>query len=112
MEITTREYHIHVDIIQISGRLEAFTVKDLRSEQDKLMENGGKNFVIDLSPTEFMDSAGMSALVSLLKRSRQAGGEVILVKPTDPAAFRILTLTRFDQVFKIVDSVDEALKLF
>lgn len=112
MEITTREYHIHVDIIEISGRLEAFTVKDLRVEQDKLIEKGGNNFVVNLSTTAFMDSAGMSALVSLLKRARQAGGDVVLVKPIDPAAYRILTLTRFDQVFQIVDTVDEAVKLF
>ena len=35
MEINTREYHVHVDIIEITGRLEAFTVKDLRAEQDR-----------------------------------------------------------------------------
>jgi anti-sigma B factor antagonist len=112
MEITIHEYHVHVDIIEITGRLEAFTVKDLRSEQDNLIDKGGKNFVVNLSTTAFMDSAGMSALVSLLKRARQAGGDVVLVKPTDPAAYRILTLTRFDQVFQIVETVDEAIKLF
>ena len=112
MEINTREYRIRVDIIEITGRLEAFTVKDLRTEQDRLMDNGGANFVVDLSHATFIDSAGMSALVSLLKHSRQAGGTVALVKPTDPAAFRILTLTRFDQVFQITDTLDDALKLF
>lgn len=112
MEITTHEYHLHVDIITITGRLEAFTVKDLRAEQEQLLANGGKNFIVDLSPTKFMDSAGMSALVSLLKRARQAGGDVVLVKPSEPGAYRILTLTRFDQVFQIVEIVDEALKLF
>ena len=76
------------------------------------MDNGGENFVLDLSRTAFIDSAGMSAMVSLLKRARQAGGDVVLVKPTDPAAFRILTLTRFDQVFQITDTVDDALKRF
>jgi len=112
MEIKTRTYQVRVDIIEITGRLEAFTVKDLREVQNQLMENGGKNFVVDLTETEFMDSAGMSALVSLLKRARQVQGDVALVKPKDPAAFRVLTLTRFDQVFKIYQSVDEAITTF
>jgi len=112
MEITTRTLHKRIDTIQIHGRLEAFTVKDLREEQERLLSDGAKNFVVDLSQTEFMDSAGMSALVSLLKRSRQVDGNVVLVKPVDPAAYRILTLTRFDQVFTIVETDEEALKQF
>jgi len=112
MEITTRTIQTRIDIVEIIGRLEAFTVKALREEQDRLIEDGGKNFVVDLSTTEFMDSAGMSALVALLKRARHLGGEVVLVKPVDPAAYRILTLTRFDQVFTIVATVDDAVKQF
>ena len=112
MEITTRIIQTRIDIIAIKGRLEAFTVKGLREQQEQLLNDDGKNFVVDLSDAEFMDSAGMSALVSLLKRARQVGGDVILVKPTEAAAYRILTLTRFDQVFKIVDSVDDAVQQF
>lgn len=112
MEITTQTIQTRIDIVSITGRLEAFTVKALREEQEHLLNNDGKNFVVDLRQVEFMDSAGMSALVSLLKRARQVGGDVILVKPTEDAAYRILTLTRFDQVFKMVDMIDEAIELF
>ncbi len=112
MEISSQIIQIRIDVLTIGGRLEAFTVKDLREEQDRIIADGGKNFVVDLSQAEFMDSAGMSALVSLLKRARQMGGDVILVKPIDPAAYRILTLTRFDQVFYMTDTVDEAIKQF
>ncbi|MEQ8678063.1 MAG: STAS domain-containing protein [Aggregatilineales bacterium] len=112
MQIKTTQYTIRIDVIEITGRLEAFTVSDLRDEQTRLLDNGAHNFVIDLSHTEFMDSAGMSALVSLLKQARQAGGEVVLVKPTDPAAYRILTLTRFDKVFQMADTLDVAYENF
>lgn len=112
MEITTSTIHTRIDILGITGRLEAFTVKGLREELDRLINEDANNFIVDLSTTEFMDSAGMSALVALLKRARQKQGDVILVKPIDPAAYRILTLTRFDQVFTIVETAEDAVKHF
>jgi len=112
MNIAIREHIVHIHIIEVTGRLEAFTVSDFRQQQETLLADGATQFVVDLSQTEFMDSAGMSALVALLKRSRQADGDVVLVKPTNPAAYRILTLTRFDQVFQMADTVEDALKQF
>jgi len=112
MNIAIREHIVHVHIIGVTGRLEAFTVSDFRQQQETLLADGATQFVVDLSQTEFMDSAGMSALVALLKRARQADGDVVLVKPTNPAAYRILTLTRFDQVFRMADTVEDALKQF
>ncbi|MEL6148079.1 MAG: STAS domain-containing protein [Chloroflexota bacterium] len=115
MEINTREHSEHilqVHILEITGRLEAFTVAALREEQERLLNDGAENFIVDLSQTEFMDSAGMSALVSLLKRARGAGGDVVLVEPAIDATRRILTLTRFDKVFKMATTTDDALKQF
>ncbi|MEM6284678.1 MAG: STAS domain-containing protein [Chloroflexota bacterium] len=109
MEIQTRTQHT-VHILEITGRLEAFTVTALRDEQTRLLDSGAQQFIVDLSQTEFMDSAGMSALVSLLKRARGAGGDVVLVEPTQPATKRILTLTRFDKVFQITATVADALE--
>lgn len=112
MEINTHEHIVRIQIIGVTGRLEAFTVAKFREEQDRLLAEGHARFVIDLRETEFMDSAGMSALVTLLKRARQQGGNVVLVKPTDPAAYRILTLTRFDQVFTMADTPEGAIQQF
>ena len=113
MMISVEKHTPNVQVITITGRLDAFTVGDLRAQQDKLLEAGERQFIIDLSAAEFMDSAGMAALVALYKRSRHSdGGAVVLVKPQNPAAYRILTLTRFDQVFTMAESVDEALNFF
>lgn len=112
MEINIRDHTAHVNIIEIYGRLEAFTVGELRDRQTQLLDAGEKDFILDLRPTEFMDSAGLAALVSLLKHARQAGGKVILIMPSNPEASRILSLTRFDQVFQLADHVDAALEHF
>ena len=111
MEIRS-EYRTHIRIIELDGRLEAFTVGAFREEIKVFLENDEHSFIVDLSKVEFMDSAGMSALVSLLKSARQADGEVVLVKPTNAAAYRILSLTRFDKVFSMTDSVEDAIEKF
>lgn len=107
MDIQVRDYII--TIIQLNGRVDAFSVGALRNKQEALLAEGRTRFIIDLHQVTFLDSAGISALVSLLKRARQVGGDVILVSPTNEDAYRIFKLTRFDQVFKMVKSVDEAL---
>lgn len=112
MDIRVREHTISVQIIALDGRLDVFSVSALRDTRDRLLNAGHCYFVVDLQALTFMDSAGLAALVSLLKRARQVGGEVVLVKPTDPAAYRTLSLTRFDHVFALRDSVEQALSYF
>lgn len=112
MDLSLSEHTIRIHIITLGGRLEAATVPRLREAQEGLLAGGAKDFIVDLGAVTFMDSAGMAALVSLLKRSRQAGGNIVLVKPQDPAAYRILSLTRFDQVFTIATNTQDALKRF
>lgn len=107
MDIQIRDYII--TIIQLNGRIDAFSVGALRDKQEALLAEGRTRFIVDLHDVTFLDSAGISALVSLLKRARLAGGDVVLVSPMNDDAYRIFKLTRFDQVFKMVNSVAEAL---
>ncbi|NJL93958.1 MAG: STAS domain-containing protein [Anaerolineae bacterium] len=109
MNIELQEHIVRTWVIRLSGRLDAFSVGRLREQQESLLEAGGKRFLVDLRGLEFLDSAGLAALVSLLKRARQLGGDVVLVAPTHEEARRILTLTRFDQVFRQVENPESYL---
>ncbi|MEI6180479.1 MAG: STAS domain-containing protein [Chloroflexales bacterium] len=108
MQLELTEHIVRIAVVRPLERVDAFTAPQLRERLDALSGEGTKYFVIDLSATPFMDSAGMAALVSLLKRARQAGGEVVLVWPTDEAARRVLHLTKFDRVFPMFDDVQSA----
>ena len=112
MELAITEHIIRTFIVNPQGRLDAFRAPAARQQLDQLIDGGATNFIVDLSETLFLDSAGMAVLVSLLKRARQAGGTVKLVWPKQEAVQRTLSLTRFDRVFEMVDSVEKALKSF
>lgn len=112
MEVDIQEHIIRRIIVAPKSRIDAFNGAELRAHLDGLLAGGAKDFVLDLSAVPFIDSSGMAVLVSLLKRARQAGGDVKLVWPREEAAQRILKLTKFDRVFEMVDDVPTALHSF
>lgn len=99
-------------VLTFSDRLDAFNAPNARAEIDGLLADGAVNFVVDLTEVSFMDSAGVAVMVNLLKRSRQVGGDVRLVRPSNETAMRILRLTRFDQVFAMFATAGEAVNAF
>jgi anti-sigma B factor antagonist len=110
MDLKFRDDHLNrIKIISLSGNLDAYEAPTVRKNLLDLIEAGSLRFVIDLSNVDFMDSAGMAVLVNLLKRTRQADGDICLVWPKEEAAQRILKLTRFDRIFQITSSVPKAL---
>lgn len=112
MDIHIEEQITRVVIVHLQGRVDAFTVGDLRPRLQALTQDGAKYFVVDLADVEFMDSAGMAVLVSLLKNARASEGDVCLVAPRSPAAMRILTRTKFDRVFTMETTVEAAVRHF
>jgi anti-sigma B factor antagonist len=103
MNIVVREQIQRTVTLAPQDRLDAFSAPALRRQLDDLAEAGVKDFVIDLSDTPFMDSAGMAVLVSLLRRCRQTGGSVKLVWPRAEAVRRTLQLTQFDRIFEFIE---------
>ena len=75
-----------------------------------LLEAAGRSrtFVVDMSRTQFCDTAGLHALVAAHKRARDDGGEVRLVV-TSATVLRIFAITGFDQVISCFTSLNQAL---
>jgi anti-anti-sigma factor len=112
MDMTITEHVVRIVVVAPRQRIDAFSAPELRAKLDELLEQGVQRFVLDLAAVPFLDSAGMAALVSLLKRARQQGGDVRLIWPSEEAARRILRLTKFDRVFTMADTIDAALADF
>jgi anti-sigma B factor antagonist len=63
--------------------------------------------IIDFSKVDYLDSSGMGMLLSLQKKSKDK--ELRLCGLNDAVA-NLLKLTKLDTIFKIYDTVEEALK--
>ena len=95
------------EVLDISGEIDLSTAPALRSHLDELIHGGTRRLVINLTPVSFMDSTGLSVLVSAVKSMRDAGGEISVVC-TNPAIAKIFTITRLDQLLAVHPSVDAA----
>jgi len=108
--ISTDREIISVATVKVHGRLDALEAPALRQEISDQIASGEIRLVIDLSEIEFVDSAGLAALVKGLKDTRSAGGDLRLVRPAAEDAMRVFRLTRFDEVFVFLDSVSDGSK--
>jgi anti-sigma B factor antagonist len=83
---------------------------EVRQRVRTQLEQGRVTVVIDLSRTEYVDSAGLGTLVLLNKEARAVGGCLVLAGLSDHVR-DLLRLVRLDEVFTITATVEEAAKV-
>lgn len=96
-------------VVRPVGPVDVDTAASLRDTLRQLAEEGAESVIVDLGEVEFIDSSGLSALVSGLKALRSKGGMLSLSRP-HPQALTALRLTMLDRVFPIFPTIEEAVK--
>lgn len=81
----------------------------MRAAISRQIETGSNKLVMDLNQVEFIDSSGLSILVSAHKLTQQHAGEVILLSPS--AGVRaLIELTKLHHIFTIFEDKDAAIE--
>lgn len=96
-----------VGVIRPVGRLNMISAPRLGANIDALINDGTVRLVVDLAGTDFIDSSGLGALITGLKKTRQAGGDLRLANPTAQIT-AVLEMTNLNKVLQPVSSVDGA----
>jgi len=96
--------------LAIRGYLDAHTVSEFEAHMDRSIEGGGVHYLIDINDLNYISSAGIGAIMGLTQRLRQAGGELVLLRPNEKV-FRILDKLGFVKIFRLAYSREEAEKL-
>lgn len=96
-----------VSVIRFGGRLDITSAADAKRLFAETVQQGSTRLVVDLEGLQFIDSSGLSALVSGLRTSRQAGGDLRIAAAGEQPA-TIFSLTSLDQVFRLYPDVAEA----
>jgi anti-sigma B factor antagonist len=90
-------------------RLDAHNSGELKTEMQKMFEEGNKNILVDLKDVRFIDSSGLGALVSGFKNAISHQGNLKL-SGLQPQVKSMFELTRLHRVFEIFASTSEALE--
>lgn len=107
MQINHRTFN-SIDIVAISGQLVMANSNDIRQQINQIIEKGNGQLLLDLSSLHFIDSSGLSVLVSALKATRLKRGNIALLKPM-PEVRSLIELTRMHQIFDIFEDENTAL---
>jgi len=90
-------------------RLDAHNSGDLKTEMNRLFEDGSINLIIDLKEVRFIDSSGLGVLVSGFKNASTRHGTIKL-SAMQTQVKSMFELTRLHRVFDIYATVDDALE--
>ncbi|OLP18342.1 hypothetical protein BST81_11140 [Leptolyngbya sp. 'hensonii'] len=94
-----------IQIFQPSRMLTSVNGTELLDGIDLALEEGYQHFLIDMQDAMFMDSSGLSFLVTAYKRVRSAGGTLSLCSLKGQAAM-LVEITRMDKMLDIYSDRD------
>jgi len=97
-----------VPVVATPEEIDITNADGLRTALLEAAGHGPGGFVVDMSRTEFCDTAGIHALVLAHKRAGAESGDVRLVI-TGAAVLRIFSVTGLDEVIPQFASLEEAL---
>src|SRR5882672_4754707 len=95
-------------VAHLSGSLDSSAGKQFRESVQ--VEARRKDLILEMAQVDFMDSAGLAALVLVIRGQKSAGKRCALAAPT-PIVAKILKVTAIHQLAPIEDSLGRALRL-
>jgi anti-sigma B factor antagonist len=95
-------------VVRVEGEIDLATGPELRRRLVRLVDDGVRHVVLDLSTVPFLDSSALGVFVTGLKRLRIAGGTMRLAA-CQPPVRAVLKITSLDRVFFLYPSVEAAL---
>jgi anti-sigma B factor antagonist len=117
MEITHQALN-RIDLITVSGRLDAASAPQLKQQIEQLFEAGRYRIVLDLADLNYIASPGLRVLIEARKRARdrkftdlEGGGDVRLANMPDRIR-EVFDLTGFTSLFEVYPSTVEAVGSF
>jgi anti-sigma B factor antagonist len=100
-----------ISLLDVSGRLTFFEVGALRDSISRLLRQGRKNIVLNLSALQYLDSSGIGELAKIYVSVVKASGQMKVVG-LSPKVEEILKITKLHQVLPEFSSEEEALRSF
>ncbi len=101
-----------VVVLHLSGKIIGGTdAAEVNAEVHRLLEQGRRRFIIDLSQVEWMNSSGLGILINAHGVVQAAGGKV-KVSGASEKIKQLLTITKLINRFALYPTVEEASAAF
>jgi anti-sigma B factor antagonist len=96
-------------VFRLTGRMTFSTrLREVESKISEIANHGIHKLILDLSGIEYLDSAGLGALLILYGNMKVRGGQFRLVAPS-AKVLEVLKTTHTDSILKIDRTLEAAL---
>ena len=100
-----------VDIVSISGKLDAYSSTELDKKFNSLITASRVKLVVNCEKLEYVSSSGLRVFIAALKKAKKLNGDVKL-SCLKPPIHEVLKMSGFTQLFTITESVPAAVAGF
>jgi anti-sigma B factor antagonist len=98
----------HAAIMAVDGEIHVSTAPEFSELLNDAVQQGRTRLVLDLTGVTFIDSTGLSVLLTALRRVARADGRMALVC-SNPTVLRLFEITHLDSTFDIHAELEPAL---
>jgi len=95
-------------VLSPSGRIDESTADAFKGHLLDAMAAAPAKAIINLGNVDYMSSRGLRALTLAQRASQESGTTIVLASPNETMR-EILAISRYDMVFRVADTVEEAL---
>ncbi len=88
--------------------LNSLMAPDLKSEFVFLRNEGVKNLILDLGNVKYVDSSGLSAILTA-NRLWKDYGSFILTGIAHPAVQKLITISRLETILTLIPTIEESI---
>jgi anti-sigma B factor antagonist/stage II sporulation protein AA (anti-sigma F factor antagonist) len=112
MECCTTQEFANVLVVRVHGRIDHTTAKAFENAFLPQLDGciaAHKKVLFDLSEVPYMSSAGLRVLTVAAKQCRKQNSDIV-VAALQPLLQEVFRISRFDTIFKMFQTVQEALE--
>jgi anti-anti-sigma factor len=93
-------------LVRVSGEIDLSNARNVLDAIGRAVPRDAVRVVVDLSGTDYLDSAGISMLFALAERVGYRRQELSLVVPPSAPIRAVLELTSLTRVVQVLDSME------
>lgn len=109
MKYQSDEREHYTVLILEEENLNSVIAPDLKSKFVFLKQEGVHNLILDLSKVKFVDSSGLSAILTA-HRTWKAEGALVICGELQPMVRRLIEISRLDTILVMVPTMKEAIE--
>jgi len=96
-------------LVLLSGDFDTFTAAEVQQALHMHLDGGRRLLAVSLEAVRYIDSTGLSALLSAARRARENKGSLVIVS-TNPQINKVFNITGLTRIFPIYGNCDEAVR--